>query len=114
MKAPAGNQCRLLRSGASLGAVGLAITLLASVLACGGDDKPSADVSSPPPETEGGTIEVPADLGPPPEVTAAPPTHINIRGQRVPLAPGMTVSGGGVTICEGAPCPPGRIHGSHL
>jgi hypothetical protein len=43
----------------------------------------------PPPEAEGGTIEVPADLTPPPEDTPPPPTHIEIRGQQVPLAVGM-------------------------
>jgi hypothetical protein len=104
MKAPAGNQRHLMRSTASLGAAGLAFTLVASILACGGDDGPSADVATPSPEPEGGTIEVPADFTRPPEITPAPPTQIEIRGQQVPLAPGMTYAEGS-PICES--CPPG-------
>ena len=58
----------------------------------------------PPPEAEGGTIEVPADWTPPPEVTPPPPTHITIRGQQVPLAPGMTF-GRVVATGDGIPEP---------
>ena len=43
----------------------------------------------PPPEAEGGTSVVPPGLTPPPEATPAPPMSITIRGQEVPLAPGM-------------------------
>jgi hypothetical protein len=78
-------------AGASLATVGLlAIMLVSGILACGGDDKPSADLITPQPKAEGGTIEVPADLTPPPEVTPPSPTYIEIRGQQVPLAPGMS------------------------
>jgi len=61
----------------------------------------------PPPEYEGGNSVVPPGLTPPPEVTPPPPTHITIKGEQVPLTPGMTYYSGGTTICEGAPCPPG-------
>ncbi len=44
----------------------------------------------PPPEAEGGTSVVPPGLTPPPESPLAQPSYITIRGQQVPLAPGMT------------------------
>jgi hypothetical protein len=66
----------------------------------------SPGLTPPPPEAEGGTI-IPPSLTPPPEVTPASPTHIEIRGQQLPLAPGMVYYSGGTAICEGAPCPSG-------
>ena len=43
----------------------------------------------PPPEADGGTSVVPPGVTIPPEITPPPPTSITIRGQQVPLAPGM-------------------------
>ena len=47
-------------------------------------------------------------LDPPYDIFASPPAYMFIRDKQVPLAPGMTYYTGGTTICEGAPCPPGR------
>ena len=60
---------------------------------------------TPPREAEGGTSVVPPGLTPPPEVTPSPPTHITIRGQQVPLAPGMRFGRLGPPQCDPSPCP---------
>jgi hypothetical protein len=106
MKAPAGNHRHLLRGTANLGAAILAIALVSGVQACGGDPMPRADPTTPSPVVDGETIEVPADLRPPPEVTPAPPTQIEIRGRQVPLAPGVSYGPRGAPQCDPSPCPP--------
>lgn len=68
----------------------------------------SAGFTQPPPEAKGGTI-IPPSLTPPPEAPLAQPTHITIRGQLVPLAPGMTYGregGTGDGIPEPGSTPP--------
>ena len=93
---------RLLLAAGILSAVALAGLLVFSGWLTSED---SPGLTPPPPEGEGGTI-IPPSLTPP-EVTPAPLTHIEIRGQQLPLTPGMVYYSGGTAICEGAPCPSG-------
>jgi hypothetical protein len=61
------------------------------------NQSPVASVTGPAP-----TFETPF-----PRESTPTPNAITIRGQQVPLSPGMDYYSGGTTICEGAPCPSG-------
>jgi hypothetical protein len=113
MKLPAGNERRILLAAAAITVPAIAAMFLLSGLLTSDDDgvdrRAAAQTQAPqlaPPEAEGGTIEVPDNWTPPPEVTPPPPTHIEIRGQQVPLAPRM-VYFQTYPICDPNACEPG-------
>jgi hypothetical protein len=107
MKAPARNQRRVLIGSLSLGAVALAAVLVAAIVGCDSGDGPRRDLTTPSQEreAEGRTSTGKPTVTVRPVVTQAPPTHIEIRGQQVPLAPGMTYGRRGGGPGEGIPEP---------